>query len=579
MRAYRATILLTALLAVLPLAVFGYSCGHDFDFHVLNWMEVAAHWHSGVMYPHWAASAAYGAGEPRFVFYPPLSWMLGAWLGLLLPWSMTPLAYTFLVLSGCGFTMYWLARDWATPSAALLVAVIYAVNPYLLFTAYERTAYAELMAAVWLPLLFRAILRPGITVTGIAIPVALLWLTNAPAAVMGCYGLAVLALARLLTAGNFRATISEPATVLSGRHSGKPAPGLRFAIKAAAGTSLGLGLAAFYIVPAAYERRWVQIKMAMVPGMRIQDNFLFDHTADADHDRVLWTASWIAVLLLMATVVAAVLAYRRRAAGEGKESAPFSRGPALALCVLAAIICFLQTPVSLSVWRHAPELGFLQFPWRWLAVLAVAMLLLMALAVRDLHRWHLWRIGVLALPLIMIPPAYLLYRQGCDPEDTIPVAVQRFHLGAGTAPTDEYTPMAADNDALKHPIAPAALADSIDGSAKETGGKVVFVSRAAEHWLLIAASSHAQFLVLRLRDYPAWIVRVNGSEVKIRPKREDGFMILPLSPGTSSIDVRYAATADQRIGDAISVASLLALLAMELRRRHAAQRAAIVSQG
>lgn len=590
MRAYRATILLTALLAVLPLAVFGYSCGHDFDFHVLNWIEVAAHWRHGVLYPHWAASAAYGAGEPRFVFYPPLSWMLGALLGLLLPWSATPVAYTFLVLCGCGLSMYRLARDWAAPSAALLAAVVYAANPYLLFTAYERTAYAELMAAVWLPLLFRAILRPRVTVSGIAIPVALLWLTNAPAAVMGCYALAVLALVRLaigciaLKGHGFSRAIPaaeeeasapeglnqvEQGTGSSARKIDRPDAPLQLAIKTAAGTALGLALAAIYIVPAAYERRWVQIKMAMVPGMRIQDSFLFGHTADPDHDRVLWTASWIALLLLAATVAAAMVALRRRLAAE-PQKAPFStRGPALALCVLAAILCFLQMPISLALWSHAPELAFLQFPWRWLAVLSVATALLLAFAVRDMHRWHLWRIGVVALPLILIPPAYAAFHQGCDAEDTIPVALQLFRLGAGTAPTDEYTPLAADNDVLKHSMPSAALTDSIDGPLSPAVGEVVVADRAAEHWRLSATSSHAQFLVLRLRDYPAWKVRVNGALLRSRPQRNDGLMVLPISAGASAIDVEYGATSDQRMGDAISAAALLVLLAMRQRRRRA----------
>ena len=49
----------------------------------------------------------------------------------------------------------------------------------------------------------------------------------------------------------------------------------------------------------AYERRWVQIAMAMVEGMRIGDNFLFHHTSDALHDEVLHSASVIAVLMLV----------------------------------------------------------------------------------------------------------------------------------------------------------------------------------------------------------------------------------------------------------------------------------------
>ncbi len=99
---------------------------------------------------------------------------------------------------------------------------------------------------------------------GIALPVALLWLTNAPAAVMGCYALGLVGVIRL---------------VLAWRRDSRGAV-LGLAWRMAAGVGLGLGLAAFYVVPAAYERRWVEIAMVMVEGMRYGDNFLFHHTAD-----------------------------------------------------------------------------------------------------------------------------------------------------------------------------------------------------------------------------------------------------------------------------------------------------------
>src|ERR1700722_680997 len=185
-----------ALIAILPLILQGCSCGHDFDFHILSWLEAAHQFTQGNLHPHWAFTPAYNAGEPRFVFYPPLSWTLGAILGLILPWTWTPIVYTWLALTASGLALYYLVRDFTQPTAALLAAVFYAVNPYMLFTAYERTAYAELLAAAWIPLLLHAILRRQITVPRIAIPVALLWLTNAPAAVMPCYTLALLAILR-----------------------------------------------------------------------------------------------------------------------------------------------------------------------------------------------------------------------------------------------------------------------------------------------------------------------------------------------------------------------------------------------
>ena len=45
---------LAALVAVLPLIVHGCSCGHDIDFHLLNWMEAANQFSHGNLHPHWA---------------------------------------------------------------------------------------------------------------------------------------------------------------------------------------------------------------------------------------------------------------------------------------------------------------------------------------------------------------------------------------------------------------------------------------------------------------------------------------------------------------------------------------------
>src|ERR1700712_2907240 len=192
MRRNHLLILCAAIVATLPLFVHGCSCGHDFDFHVQSWLDAAQQLRHGTLLPQWTFSAAYNAGEPRFIFYPPLSWMLGAILTLVVPITLAPTIYTLLALTAAGLAMHRLASYFAGPTAALIAAILYVVNPYMLFNAYERAAYAELLAAAWLPLLFLAVLRPQPTIRGIALPLALLWLTNAPAAVMGSYTLAVI---------------------------------------------------------------------------------------------------------------------------------------------------------------------------------------------------------------------------------------------------------------------------------------------------------------------------------------------------------------------------------------------------
>src|ERR1700688_3229956 len=238
-----------ALCVVLPFLILGIPSGHDFEFHMNSWLEVVDHWKQGTVYPHWAALAHYGYGEARFVFYPPLSWTVGALLGTVLPWKLVPGAYTWFVLTAAGCSMFALARKWLSRRDAIFAAALYAANPYNLVIVYWRSAEAELMAAIYLPLLLLLIFRMDEDGRRAVVPLSLLfaagWLTNLPGAVMMNYSLGVLALMMALRRRSFI-----------------------FLAYAGLAAVLGAMLAGFYLLPAYHQQSWVNIGQVPAPGVR-----------------------------------------------------------------------------------------------------------------------------------------------------------------------------------------------------------------------------------------------------------------------------------------------------------------------
>jgi hypothetical protein len=566
-------VLLAAVLAVAPEVVRGVSCGHDFDFHLVSWFDALAAWRHGILYPHWAQSPNFNAGEPRFVFYPPLTWMLGAALGVALPWAWVPAALTFLLLAGTGLATLALARRMLPDGAATLAGCIAIFSGYALYTAYERSAFAELAGGIWIPLLLLLVLRDGASgpvwrrgldgsAVGLGLVVAAAWLSNAPVGVMACYLLAGFAVAVAVVSRSWVAVV-----------------------RAFVGVALGLGLAAFYLVPAAVEQKWVDIRQATDdPGEQIQNSFLFGHHADAAlalHDVELQRVSWVAMGMLAAVLVAALVCWRRRALPGGRRAW-------LPLILIPAAILFLMLPMSLPVWNVLPKMRFLQFPWRWLLVLEAPLGIFVASALWVGGRVR--RIAVLAgCGVVFLGLSVFAGRawfQVCDEYDAVPGMLADYRSGDGFEGADEYAPVGADNSLVAENLPAGCLVDDPNqalgavvgddpqpqwaASQKSCEAAIADTAVAdAKHWEVRGELPSAGYLVLRLRRYPAWRVRVNGRAVADTGSRDDGLMVVPVTAGRVDVATDWQATPDVREGQWISLGALALVtgLGIAARRR------------
>ena len=595
-----AVILLAAAVAVAPQLIRGNSCGHDFDFHLVSWFDCLNSWRHGIVYPHWSSSANYGAGEPRFVFYPPLTWMLGAALGLLLPWSLVPIALIWVLLAGTGLATRALARRAISDGSATLAGCAALFSGYAMFCAYERSAFGELSGGFWIPLLLLYILRSQDSSgpvmrrifdgsTGmLALVVAGAWLSNVPLGIMASYLLAALALAVCIVARSW-------------------IPAARAAIAAA----LGIGLAAIYLVPATWEQRWVDVRQATGdPGEMIENSWLFARHANpllSDHDVELRKVSIIASIMIgiaLAGILVVWLRARKSAGGsEGRElaPAPFNPGFWIPLALIPLAVLLLQLPISLPIWNLLPKLRFLQFPWRWLVVLEAPMAIFGASAIwprsgsaGSARRWP--RAAVLSICTVcfiaMTVFSGRVFFQVCDDEDAVQSMFAAYGSGAGFTGTDEYAPPGADNTivATGMPFAclvsdpSAALATIPAGEQTDSGNPAWDAAQRtceatigptslnkqslnAEHLRLSAVNPHPGFLILRLRSYPAWRVVVNGSPISDMPKRDDGLMAVPVSQGSLQLAADWTTTRDVVAGRLLSALAALVITALCLLSR------------
>jgi hypothetical protein len=531
--------LLAAVVVVSPFFFKGTGSGHDIKFHFASWLDVAGQWRQGIVFPRWAEWANYGYGEPRFIFYPPLSWLFGALL--VLRWNRAASVFIIAVQTFAGWSGYLLLRRLCDGRVARLFgAACFAANPYALLIVYHRSDFAELMALSFFPLLLLCVLTLsgclGVhggsfrAIFAFALPFCAIWLSNAPAAVIVTYTAAF-----LFAAGALLTRSLQPI------------------LRGTAGILLGFGLSAFYWIPAFYEQRWVDISSAIAAGLAPASNFLYARTADAGHDSFNHIASNIAVLLLAWAALGTLATWCSKPQARSRRT---TRHLALLLGVLTLLVGLLMLAPTSLAWRFLPELRFVQFPWRWMSVAALVATVLMTISSEGNLRW-IWLLG--AALAIAGSGRYLIKHAWWDIRKTEDMLALKAAIadGSGFRGADEYDPVGDDHTALplKQPRArflPNAAPDS-----------EIFVDEwTAERRSLRAITPRQARLAVRLLDYPAWRITVNGHAVAAQHIDGSMQMIVPVAAGESRIEIRFTRTADRVIGGVISTLALLSSLAI-----------------
>jgi hypothetical protein len=223
------------------------------------------------------------------------------------------------------------------------------------------------------------------------------------------------------------------------------------------------------------------------------------------------------------------------------------------------------------------------------------MAIFFALAVASIWRGRLWRrvaivAACVAALLAAMAVSWLFFFQECDEEDAVAAMVGVYRSGQGFQGTDEYAPPGADNSLVAMGLPAACLvtdASTVLGQGAEGtipewepgqgSCDAATYNAVPESWprpkylRIWATTPHAGYLVLRLRSYPAWLVRVNGRPVSDLPRREDGLMAVPVPQGFVDLTVDWTATPDVLLSRWLCALAVLALTCLWFLERRASR--------
>lgn len=563
-------VVVLSLLASLPLLKqAGLPNGDDVLYHVYRVAEMDRSWASNIFFPRWAEGLYYGYGSPLWHFYASLAYYSTSALVRLL--GSTPIdalrALIVVCYLGMGIGMYAFMRQQIGRLAGVLSAVTYVYSPYILFTLpYARGAYPELLALALFPMVmwrFGALVRAphGMNVA---------WAAGSAFLLVIAHNLMAIVLVTILGAWLVWNMI---ATWLNDRaHAGAFLYGFIALV-------VGVGLASYFWIPVLLEGSSVSLdNLTSVVALDYHNFFvpmsellrplsLSDMGAINGLNLVtrLGMVQWVGAGMGLFTVMAGIAYAWQR----GYRDHPiFRQGVFFAL--VGAFFLYMITPQSAWVWESVRQMAYLQFPWRFLGVVAFAGAVLVGFNAVWLLRLPPRFLGVGAGVAVFAigatgVPAFTVPEWRYTEIDTSIVAYHQAEMNGfprGTTFTDEYRPhkvftMPSATDKLIKNYAQGAPIDKANVPADVT-------TRVIEQnpiWLEWEVTTPHAFTMEVLNFYwDGWAAYVDNQRVPIEPANPHGFITFPVPEGTHNVKVYLGATLPRLFGNTVSMLMLLVLL-------------------
>jgi len=553
--------------------------------HLYRLVELDNLFRHGVLFSRWAPDLVYGLGLPLFNFYAPLSYYLAEIFHLLGLSLVSALKAAFcLAILGSGATMYLYVRDVFGKTPAIVAAVAYMYAPYQLYDSFFRGILPEVLALALFPLVmwsFRrlAILEDRRYIVIGALGLAALPLTHTTSTLIIFPLLVAYVIALLLFKRERRPTRGTLVANSEWRTANGRAQvgvwGLGFGIcGVVSALVLGLALSAFFTLPAILERQWIQIERGLIPpNLDYHHHFLspaevFSPPQPTDTGRMNPAVPRSLGLVQTIPAIAAISGLRKK----GKSQRLHILFCALVLMASVA----MMLPQSVALWDRLPPLAYLQFPFRWLGPASFAVAVLAGATVSALShsgsltspRFLVSTVLLSLLVLAALPMLYPGYQHSlpANPSLAEMMDMERRMGAVGTTATGEYLPIWVEwvpPESLLEPMYRAGLPlKRLDTSTWPEGSTVLeeeYTPTAG--WITVRPTKMLR-VFFDIHYFPGWRAYIDGEEVPIEPTQGQGRISFIVPAGEHVIRLQFEELPLRMAADAISVISLLVLLAI-----------------
>ncbi len=489
----------------------------------------------------WVSGLGYGYGYPLYNFYGPLPYYIG---GFLYAAGLDGLIATKVVMASgmmlSIFAMYALVTMLFGVASGFVAGLLYGYAPYHAVQLYVRGAVGELWAYALLPLLAIGLLflnRPekrktGVWIGGLALAGIILSHTISGYVTVVFYliGLALYALILLFRRRFHLLRLTSYVLLLF----------------------IGLGLSAFFWLPAFAEMGYTNVAGQIGGGANFRDHFVclpqlwnslwgYGGSIPGCLDGMSFKVGKLHVALAVVGFLFGVLNLRR---GIFRHSIGL-------FTIIGFIGVLLVTTISKPIWEFIPGFAYIQYPWRFLTLIVFAA----SIVGSSFLMWVPKRLYQVVLIIPFVIAIFILNAKLFIPQISYDRPAAFFESEEEltwrvSGVSDEYLPRS-----FLKPENASRVARGILTSQELLGLRVETEINTETYAKIVTHAQNPVEVVLNLVYFPGWKYWVNGVEQTVRVV--NGLPVVMIPSGRSVAELHFTNTPLRTIGNIISILVVL----------------------